>query len=86
MRRFFVLVLSVILSSNLALAQATRQVTLPNTKVTLRVPLMTYYMAVSGYKTGSRGIIPDHAVQYSVAELIAGTDKEMEVAVRLARG
>src|SRR5215210_7293731 len=30
-------------------------VTLPNTKLAVRVPLMTYYMAVSGYKAASHG-------------------------------
>ncbi|HEX8185738.1 MAG TPA: S41 family peptidase, partial [Blastocatellia bacterium] len=60
-------------------------VTLPNTKVTVRVPLMTYYMAVSGYKDASHGVVPGHAVKYSIAELLAGTDKEMEVALKLAR-
>jgi hypothetical protein len=60
-------------------------VTLPNTKVLVRVPLVTYYMAVSGYKDANRGIIPDHAVRYSIEELLAGTDKELAVALDLAR-
>lgn len=60
-------------------------VTLPNTKLTLRVPLMTYYMAVKGYKAAARGVVPDHPVTYTIAELIAGTDKELAVALRLAR-
>jgi hypothetical protein len=58
-------------------------VNLPNTKLILRLPLMTYYMAVSGNKAASHGIIPDHHVEYSVAELIAGTDKEMDLALKL---
>jgi hypothetical protein len=60
-------------------------VTLPNTKLAVRVPLMTYYMAVSGYKAASHGVVPDHAVRYSIAELLASTDKDMEVALGLAR-
>jgi C-terminal processing protease CtpA/Prc len=60
-------------------------VTLPNTKLALRVPLMTYYMAVSGYEAASRGVVPDYAVEYSIAELLQGTDKDMEVALKLAR-
>jgi C-terminal processing protease CtpA/Prc/ketosteroid isomerase-like protein len=64
---------------------STATVTLPNTKLTVRVPLMTYYMAVSGYKAASHGVVPDHPVQYSIAELIEGTDKDMEAALKLAR-
>jgi hypothetical protein len=60
-------------------------VTLPNTGVGVRVPLVTYYMAVSGYKAASHGIIPDHKVEYSIDDLLAGTDKEIAVALKLAR-
>jgi C-terminal processing protease CtpA/Prc len=61
------------------------QVTLPNTKLTVRVPLMTYYMAVSGYKQASHGVIPDYRVELTIADLIAGRDKDMELALKLAR-
>ena len=60
-------------------------VTLPNTKVGVRVPLMTYYMSVSGYKAASHGVIPDHKVEYTIGDLLAGTDKEIAVALSLAR-
>lgn len=59
--------------------------TLPNTSLQLRVPLMTYYMAVSGYKQASHGVIPDYRVEHTIADLIAGTDKDMELALKLAR-
>jgi hypothetical protein len=59
--------------------------TLPNTKLTLRVPLMTYYMAVSGYKQASHGVIPDYPVEHTIEDLIAGRDKDMELALKLAR-
>jgi hypothetical protein len=58
---------------------------LPNTKVTVRVPLMTYYMAVRGYQAVAHGVVPDHPVQYSIEELLAGTDKELALALELAR-
>jgi hypothetical protein len=61
------------------------RVTLPNTKLALNVPLVTYYMAVSGYKNPARGIIPDHPVEYSISELLSGTDKEVALALKLAR-
>ncbi|HYV07248.1 MAG TPA: S41 family peptidase [Blastocatellia bacterium] len=60
-------------------------VTLPNTKLSLRVPLMTYYMAVSGYKQASRGVVPDYPVERTIADLIAGNDREMELGLKLAR-
>ena len=59
--------------------------TLPNTKLALRVPLMTYYMAVSGYKAASHGVVPDYPVAHTIEDLIAGTDRDLEVALRLAR-
>jgi hypothetical protein len=61
------------------------RVTLPNTKLALFVPLVTYYMAVSGYKHPARGIVPDHQVEYSISELLSGTDKDFALALKLAR-
>lgn len=56
---------------------------LPNSKLRLPVRLMTYYMAIPGTQYGNRSIPPDHPVTYSIEELLAGKDKEMEVAMRL---
>jgi hypothetical protein len=42
-------------------------------------------MAVSGYKAASRGIIPDHPVEHTIEDLIAGKDKDIELALKLAR-
>ena len=58
---------------------------LPNTKLQAYVPLMTYYMAVRGYKSASRGVVPDFSVSYTVDELLAGKDKELELALGLAQ-
>ena len=60
-------------------------VTLPNTKVGVRVPLVTYYMAVSGYKAASHGVVPDYKAEYTIRDLPAGTDKEIAVKLCLAR-
>jgi C-terminal processing protease CtpA/Prc len=60
-------------------------VTLPNTKLGLRVPLVTYYMAVSGYKAASHGVVPDYPVNHTVDDLIAARDKDMDLALQLAR-
>jgi len=58
---------------------------LPNTKLQAYVPLMTYYMAVSDYKSASHGVVPDHPVSYTIDELRAGKDKELELALELLR-
>jgi C-terminal processing protease CtpA/Prc len=59
--------------------------TLPNTKLVVYVPLVTYYMAVSGYQARAHGVVPDHPIRYSIEELLAGTDKELALALELAR-
>jgi hypothetical protein len=59
--------------------------TLPNTKLQAYVPLMTYYMAVRGYKAASHGVVPDVPVTYTIDELVTGKDKELELALKLAR-
>jgi C-terminal processing protease CtpA/Prc len=60
-------------------------VILPKTKLFVRVPLVTYYMAVREYKDYARGVMPDYPVRYSIKELLAGTDKELALALELAR-
>ena len=64
---------------------AVPSVTLPNTKLIVYVPLVTYYMAVSGYKAAAHGVLPDHPIRYTIEELLAGTDKELALALELAR-
>ena len=59
--------------------------TLPATKLVLRIPLVGYYVDVSGNYPARRGVLPDHVVRYSIEEMIAGTDKELELALSLAR-
>jgi Peptidase family S41 len=59
--------------------------TLPNTKLIVYVPLVTYYMAVSGYKAAAHGVLPDHPIRYTIEELLEGTDKELALALKLAR-
>jgi hypothetical protein len=59
--------------------------TLPNSKLQAYVPLMTYYMAVCDYKATSHGVVPDYPVQYTINELREGKDKELALALELAR-
>jgi Peptidase family S41 len=60
-------------------------VTLPATKLRLTVPLVEFDLAVSDGTPGAHGVQPDYEVGYTVDDLLAGTDKELDLAFRLAR-
>jgi hypothetical protein len=60
-------------------------VVLPNSKMRVEVPLLTYYMAVSGYKAASHGVVPDFPVAPTIADLVAGRDPALAKALELAR-
>jgi hypothetical protein len=60
-------------------------ITLPNSRLDVRVPLVAYYIAVAGGQPAARGVAPDYPVQYTIEDVTARKDKEMEVALRLAR-
>src|ERR1035441_4177011 len=61
------------------------KLTLPNTKLGIYLPLVSYYEAVSGDHDAARGVIPDFPVQHTIADLVAGVDKDFEQALELAR-
>jgi hypothetical protein len=56
---------------------------LPNSKLRLPIRLMTYYMAIPGSEYGDRSIPPDYRETYSMEELLAGKDKEMDLALSI---
>jgi C-terminal processing protease CtpA/Prc len=58
---------------------------LPHSKLQLGFGLWTYYQDVSGYKYSDRGVMPDYPISYSIDDLLADKDKEMELALSLAR-
>ena len=60
-------------------------VTLPNTKLTVGIPLMAYYSNVSGYPYKDRGILPDHTVKNSVEDVLHKRDVVMEYTLELIR-
>lgn len=60
-------------------------VTLPNTRLVLTVPLMSFYLSVGGRENDSRGVRPDYPVDYSVGDYLINSDKEMALALKLAR-
>jgi len=59
--------------------------TLPNTGVRVRIPFIRYSCAVSGYEPTDRGLIPDHVVTPTIADLLAGHDPALDFALELAR-
>lgn len=60
-------------------------VILPNSKLELNFGILTYNLDVSGYKPVDRGVMPDYPVVYTISDVLAGKDKEMELALSLAR-
>jgi hypothetical protein len=61
-------------------------VVLPHSGMQVRIPLMTYYLAVRGPHDVARGIIPDVPVQPEIRDLVDGRDRAMETALDIARG
>jgi Peptidase family S41 len=63
------------------------RITLPNTKLGVFIPLMTYYMSVGGKHEheAARGVIPDFPVRHTIADLEVGVDRDFELALALAR-
>lgn len=60
-------------------------VTLPNSKMRVRVPMYEYWNAVPGYDGKRRGTRPDHVVETKVANLLRGVDEQLDLALKLAR-
>lgn len=59
-------------------------VTLPNSKMRIRVPMYEYWNAVPGYEGKRRGTRPDHVVETKIANLLRGVDEQLELALKLA--
>lgn len=64
------------------------KIVLPNTKLGVFIPLAASYMAVGGTHEHDpgRGVMPDFPVKHTIADLLAGKDREVELALELARG
>ncbi len=61
-------------------------VTLPISKLKLRLPLYEYWNAVTGDPGERRGTRPDYPAPNTVADLLKGVDAPSDVAVKLAAG
>jgi len=64
---------------------ATIVVTLPNTGMRLHLPLQRYDLAVAGFSPMDRGVPPDYRVVATARDVLAGRDRAMETALRLAQ-
>lgn len=60
-------------------------VTLPNSGLVLRSPLLRYELAVDGFEPADRGVPPHFEVAPTVQDRIAGRDPVMERALDIAR-
>jgi C-terminal processing protease CtpA/Prc len=59
-------------------------VTLPNTQITCRIPLIKYTMAVKKASYTDRGVIPDYTLYPTISDIIEHKDGQMEYALKLA--
>ncbi len=58
------------------------RLTLPHTGIQMRIPVVRYSMAVSGYPP-DRGIIPDYPFSSSIKDLLSGKDTELDFVFEL---
>lgn len=63
------------------------RITLPNTKLGIYIPAVEGYMFVGGnhQHDPARGIIPDFPVKRTISDLVAGVDRDLELALKVAR-
>jgi hypothetical protein len=63
------------------------RITLPNTRLGVFIPLISAYMWVGDHHEhdSARGIIPDYPVKRCIGDLVAGVDRDLELALDLSR-
>jgi C-terminal processing protease CtpA/Prc len=61
-------------------------VTLPISKLKLRLPMYEYWNAVPGYAGERRGTLPDYPAPNTVSGLLKGVDAPLDLALKLANG
>jgi hypothetical protein len=61
-----------------------RTIILPNTKISVKIPLHKYGLAVKNSKYKDRGIIPDYIITQSITDFINHKDIQLNFAIRLA--
>jgi C-terminal processing protease CtpA/Prc len=58
--------------------------TLPNSKLRIRLPMYEYWNAVPGYDGKRRGMRPEYLVETKASTLLRGVDEQLELALKLA--
>ncbi len=63
------------------------RIMLPNTKMLIYIPIVSYYLSVEGghQHDAGRGVIPDFPVERTITDMVAGTDRDLELALELSR-
>lgn len=64
---------------------AETMVTLSNSQITCRIPLVKYSLAVKKASHPDRGVIPDYAVYPTIGDIIGHKDSQMDSALKLVR-
>jgi hypothetical protein len=59
--------------------------TFPHTELRVRIPMVRYHMAVSGYDYPDRGIIPEYPFTRTVQDHLNGKDTEMDFVLDLIK-
>jgi len=60
-------------------------VTLPNSKVRVKIPLVRHFLPVEPVIPLGRGVIPDYKVEQSITDLKNGVDTQMEFVFTLLK-
>lgn len=64
---------------------STQTITLPNSRIQVRVPMWMYTTANVGHQFPGRGVIPDFPIQYSLEDLLNDRDPVMRRALELIK-
>jgi hypothetical protein len=59
-------------------------ITLPYSRLLMRLPVYGYWNAVPGYDGERRGTIPDYVVKTKIAALLRGVDEQLDLALKIA--
>jgi hypothetical protein len=60
-------------------------VSLPNTGITVRIPMIKYTMAVKKISNDIKGILPDYPSYITISDIIEKKDGQMEYALKIVR-
>ena len=59
--------------------------TLPNTRIRIRIPIRSCMLAVSNYPFTERGVVPDFELKPEIEDILQGIDKDLDFAIDLIK-